>query len=79
MNKRKHTLIEKIAEKLRIIPNLHKEGEQPVGRLTEPGQLTKFPPPEKWDDWVEYEATSWPRIKKKHYTLSLEKVKYFFE
>ena len=53
MNKKKRPLIERIAEQLRIIPNLGKNGAEPVGRLTEPGDLTKFPPPEKWDDWVE--------------------------
>lgn len=69
MNKRKHTIIERIAEKLRLIPNLHQEEAPPVERLTEPGKLTKFPPPEKWDDWVEYEAKAWPKVEKKHYTI----------
>lgn len=69
MNKRKHSIIERVAEKLGLIPNLHKEPEKPTERLTEPGELAKFPPPEKWDDWVEYEAKSWPRIEKKHYTI----------
>jgi len=69
MNKRKPSLIERIAEKLRLIPDLHQNGEPPVPRLTEPGKLTKFPPPEQWDDWVEYEATAWPRVKKTHYSV----------
>ncbi len=68
MNKRKPSLIERIAEQLRIIPNLHQE-EIDLPRLTEPGDLTKFPPPEKWDDWTEYEATAWPRHEKRHYTI----------
>lgn len=68
-NHRKHTLIERIAEKLRLIPNLHQPEEEPVERLTEPGTQTKFPPPEKWDDWVEYEAKAWPKIKKTHYSI----------
>ncbi len=68
MNKRKPSLIERIAEQLRIIPNLHQE-EIDLPRLTEPGDLTKFPPPDKWDDWTEYEATAWPRREKKHYTI----------
>ncbi|MBL7794590.1 MAG: molybdopterin-dependent oxidoreductase [Saprospiraceae bacterium] len=68
MNKRKPSLIERIAEQLRIIPNLHQE-EIDLPRLTEPGDLTKFPPPEQWDDWTEYEATAWPRHEKKHYTI----------
>ncbi len=69
MNKRKPSLIERIAEKLRLIPDLHQNGEAALPRLTEPGRLTKFPPPEKWDDWVEYEATAWPRVKKTHYSV----------
>lgn len=68
MNKSKPSLIERIAEQLRIIPNLHQE-EIDLPRLTEPGDLTKFPPPDKWDDWTEYEATAWPRREKKHYTI----------
>jgi len=69
MNKRKPSFIERIAEKLGLIPDLHKNGETPVERLTEPGQFTKFPPPEQWDDWVEYEATAWPRVKKTRYSI----------
>jgi anaerobic selenocysteine-containing dehydrogenase len=66
---KKHTIIERIAEKLRIIPNLHQDGEAPVGRLTEEGQLTGFPPMEQWDNWTEYEAKSWPRRDKRTYTI----------
>lgn len=69
MNRKKPSLIEQVAEKLGIIPNLHQPQEAPLDRLTEPGKLEKFPPPEKWDDWVEYEATAWPRYEKKHYTI----------
>ena len=68
-NKKKHTIIERIAEKLHLIPDLHKEEATPVDRLTEPGDLTKFPPMDQWDDWTEYEATAWPRVKKKNYTI----------
>ncbi|MCB0557712.1 MAG: molybdopterin-dependent oxidoreductase [Lewinellaceae bacterium] len=69
MNKRKRSFIEKIAESLRIIPNLSKTGPDPEPRLMEPGKLTKFPPPEQWNDWVEYEAKAWPRVEKKHYSI----------
>jgi hypothetical protein len=62
---KKHTIIERIAEKLRIIPNLHKDGEVPVARLTEEGKLTGFPPMEQWDNWTENEAKSWPRVDKR--------------
>ncbi len=69
MNNRKRSLIERIAESLRIIPNLSQTGPDLEPRLMEPGKLTKFPPPEKWDDWVEYEAKAWPRVEKKHYSI----------
>ena len=69
MTNHKPTLIEKIAEKIGLIPNLHKDEVTPVERLTEEGKLTNFPPPEQWDDWVEYEATAWPRKEKKHYAI----------
>ncbi|MBI5431312.1 MAG: molybdopterin-dependent oxidoreductase [Planctomycetes bacterium] len=31
--------------------------------------LESFPPMEKWDDWVEYESTSWPKRVEKRYML----------
>lgn len=67
--KREYSLIERIAEKIGLIPDLHKEEPSPLPSLTEPGKLTDFPPPERWDDWVEYEAKDWPKISKKHYTI----------
>ncbi|MCB9284878.1 MAG: molybdopterin-dependent oxidoreductase [Lewinellaceae bacterium] len=69
MAPRKHSVIERIAESIGIIPNLHKEEPADLNRLTEPGQLTNFPPPEKWDDWTEYEAKAWPRKEKKNYMI----------
>jgi anaerobic selenocysteine-containing dehydrogenase len=67
---RKHTLIERIAESIGIIPNLHKEeeNEKDLNRLTVTG-LNGFPPPEQWDDWTEYEAKAWPKKEKKNYMI----------
>ncbi|KAA3608973.1 MAG: formate dehydrogenase [Planctomycetota bacterium] len=31
--------------------------------------LQSFPPPERWDDWVEYDARAWPRKVEKRYRL----------
>ena len=28
--------------------------------------LCSYPPVEKWDDWVEYDASAWPRRVQKH-------------
>lgn len=63
------TLIEKIAEKLNLIPNLHEDPQAELPRMTEPGKLTNYPPPDQWDDWVEYESKSWPRRDAKHYMV----------
>ena len=54
--------IERFAEKLHLIPNLREDLGAEVPRLTEPDALTNYPPPEKWDDWVEYEAKHLPTI-----------------
>jgi anaerobic selenocysteine-containing dehydrogenase len=69
MNQKKRSIIERMAEKLRLIPNLSKNGVEPEPRLMEEGKLTKFPPPDQWDDWVEYEAKDWPKMTKKHYQI----------
>ncbi|MBK7877039.1 MAG: molybdopterin-dependent oxidoreductase [Planctomycetes bacterium] len=31
--------------------------------------LENFPPPDQWNDWVEYDAKAWPRKVEKRYTL----------
>jgi len=64
----KPTLVERIAESLKLIPDLHKEMEE-LDPLTEPGSLTSYPPPDKWDDWVEYEAKGWAKKEKKRYSI----------
>ncbi len=61
--------IERIAEKLRLIPDLNQELGETLPRLNEPGDLTDYPPPDQWDDWVEYEAKLWPRREARHYTI----------
>src|SRR5438093_2105264 len=32
-------------------------------------ELKDYPPVERWDDWVEFEARAWPRRVEKHYML----------
>jgi anaerobic selenocysteine-containing dehydrogenase len=67
--KHKPGFIERIAEKLHLIENLHAEGVTELPRVTNAGELTSYPPPEKWDDWTEYEATSGQRREKKNYMI----------
>ncbi|MFC7395256.1 molybdopterin-dependent oxidoreductase [Scopulibacillus cellulosilyticus] len=33
------------------------------------GKLSSFPPPDRWDDWEEFDAKAWPRREKKRYSL----------
>jgi anaerobic selenocysteine-containing dehydrogenase len=33
------------------------------------GRLTNYPPPDKWDEWVEYDSKSWPKKVARRYTL----------
>lgn len=63
------SLIEKIAEKLKLIPDLSGKEENPIPRLGEEGTLQSFPPPEQWNDWKEYEATGWAKKEKRSYSI----------
>ena len=38
-------------------------------RLLPGSALTDFPPPELWDDWVEYDAKAWPERVQRNYRL----------
>ncbi len=69
MGHKKPSFIEKLAEGIGIIPNLHKDEDDNVERLTAPGELIKFPPGKKWLEWTEYEAQEWPKKVKKTYSL----------
>ncbi len=41
----------------------------PSGEPWKVTELSSFPPPEKWDDWVEYDSKAWPRKVEKHFKL----------
>lgn len=68
-NRQKPGFIESLAEALHLIPNLHDEAGADISSISEPGALTDYPPPDQWDDWVEYESQSWPRKDPKHYMV----------
>ena len=65
----KPSFIEALAEKLHLIPNLHGVEDDLLPPIVEPGELTDYPPPEQWDDWTEYEATSGQRREKRNYMI----------
>jgi len=69
MPKHHPSLIERIAEKIGLIEDLHSHEPVELPRLTEPGDLTNYPPPEQWDDWTEYEATSGHDRKTRNYMI----------
>ncbi|HIA35620.1 MAG TPA: formate dehydrogenase [Flavobacteriales bacterium] len=67
--KKKHSIIERISEKLKLIPSLHNDQEIQLRKLSAHGTLTNYPPPEEWDDFVDYDPKSWPAKKEKHYSI----------
>jgi anaerobic selenocysteine-containing dehydrogenase len=69
MSKHEPSLIERLAETLHLIPNLHGEHGDDLPPIVEPGELTSYPPPEQWDSWVEYEALSGQRREKREYQI----------
>jgi anaerobic selenocysteine-containing dehydrogenase len=40
-----------------------------IPRLLPGSELTNFPPPDRWDDWVEYDARAWPKRVQHEYRL----------
>ncbi|MEO8150237.1 MAG: molybdopterin-dependent oxidoreductase [Bacteroidia bacterium] len=69
------TFIEKAAVSLGIIKKINFKGQDlndlkdDLPKLTPPGDLTQYPPPDKWNDWVEYDAGAWPTKVEKHYSI----------
>ena len=62
-------LIERVATKLRLIPDVDQPENGGVERLIPGSTLTNYPPPSKWDDWTEYEARGWTRKQKRNYQI----------
>lgn len=64
----RRSIVERAATRLGLIPKLEgPEGE--VKRLHAGSNLVDYPPPERWDDWTEYEATGWTRREKRRYQI----------
>ena len=51
-----------------VIEKLNFDDEK-IDPVNDPGDLSNYPPPEKWDDWVEFEPTKWSQKKERHYTI----------
>jgi len=76
MGYKKASFIENLAEKVGLIPDLHKEKYQEhdadMRHFTDEevaAMYENFPPPEKWNDWIEYDPKAWPNKKKTNYQI----------
>jgi len=58
------TIIERIAQSLRIIPNLDREDTAKIQ-----GPLRKFPSADNWHDHMELDANAWPKRVERNYSL----------
>jgi anaerobic selenocysteine-containing dehydrogenase len=68
--KHKPSVIETLAEKLKIIPDLHSDAPAKNAQPVAEGEAQHAcPPPEHWDHWVELDSKSWPERKEKAYML----------
>ena len=74
------SFIERLAASLKIIPDLSAkpQSNRVQSRQAEAGpetgqlpviNLHRSPPPERWDDWTEYDANAWPNPVQREYTL----------
>ena len=59
----KRSLIERIASSLKIIPELE---PTPAGNAQ---PINRYPDPEHWDHWTEFDASAWPEKVEREYTI----------
>ena len=48
--------------------NSNEQSSEVVQRLTT-AKLSSYPPHDRWDDWVEFDAKSWPKKVERRYSL----------
>jgi anaerobic selenocysteine-containing dehydrogenase len=54
------------------LPTYGRADSEPIDMIEvrhEDGRMTRYPPPEHWHDWVEWDAKAWPRKLPRRYTL----------
>jgi anaerobic selenocysteine-containing dehydrogenase len=54
------------------LPTYAQAGREPVKLLEvvhPDGRMTRYPPPEHWEDWVEWDSKAWPRKVPRRYSL----------
>lgn len=67
MNHPNRSWIERLATRLRLIPELDNVPESTPREV--PGDLDQYPPPEQWNDWVETDASAWPEVRERHFQI----------
>ncbi len=69
--KTSRSLVERIATSLKIIPDLDRglgHGLDQAGGKSPTG-LTRYPEPDQWDHWTEYDAGAWPQPVERDYMI----------
>ncbi len=66
-DREKTSWIERLATQLKIIPDLRAEAG--IERPAAPADLSRFPPPDQWDHWTEYDPATWPDRQQKEYMI----------
>ncbi len=69
MNQPKPSLIERLATKLKLIPEIQDASEDRPVDPNDLVQLNRFPPAEQWDSWTEFDSTSWPEQVEREYMI----------
>jgi anaerobic selenocysteine-containing dehydrogenase len=62
------SFVERAATRLGLVRDVDAPEDSPE-RLVPGAGLVDYPPPERWDDWTEYEARGWTRKQKKSYQI----------
>ena len=65
----KKSMIERVCESIGLLKSIEQSGELLNDFTEATADFSNYPPPEKWDDWTEYDANSWPRRVKKSYSI----------
>ncbi len=61
--------LDRLEEQLRRARAVREAGGEPFYPGPSNAGLASFPPPERWDDWVELDSRSWPERSERHYLL----------
>ncbi len=69
MDQPKRSFVERLATKLKIIPEIQDGTADCAIAPSDLVQLNRFPPPERWDSWTEFDSGSWPDQVEREYMI----------